>query len=173
MLKKLMLVAVAFMAVGLMGKAFAEPLTAEACKAKAIEAAKLVEAEGPAAFDKIKDPAGPFSFGDGSGYVWIHDSDNMMVMHPKKPELNGKPIADMRDVNGVYFFVSMTDIATEKGAGWVAYAWPKPGKTDSSPKVSYVVKAVNGGKTYIVGSGIYDITAADIKAKFPADPIAE
>jgi methyl-accepting chemotaxis protein len=172
-MKKFMWVMAVVLSVSLMGKAFAAPLTAEECKAKAIAAAKLIDAEGVAAFDKIKDPAGEFSFGDGAGYVWVHDSDNTMVMHPKKPELNGKPIADMRDVNGVYFFVSMTDIATEKGAGWVAYAWPKPGKTESSPKVSYVVKAENGGKTYIAGSGIYDVTAADIKKQFPNDPIAE
>ncbi len=121
-MKKLMLVAAVLLSVGLMGKAFAEPLTAEACKAKAIEAAKLLETEGASALEKIKDPAGAFSFAGGDGYVWIHDADNMMVMHPKKPDLDGKPIADMRDVNGVYFFVSMTDIATEKGAGWVAYA---------------------------------------------------
>jgi len=35
------------------------------------------------------------------------------------------------------------------------------------------MKAVNGGKTYIAGAGIYDVTAADIKKQFPNDPIAE
>ncbi len=153
--------------------AMAEPLTAQMCKDKVIAAVKLIEAEGVAAFAKIKDPAGEFMFGDGAGYIWIHDSDNIMVMHPKKPELDGKPIADMRDVNGKNFFVNMTDIATEKGAGWVDYAWPKPGKQESSSKVSYVMKVVSGDKTYIVGSGIYDVTADDIKKQFPADPIDE
>jgi methyl-accepting chemotaxis protein len=94
-------------------------------------------------------------------------------MHPKKPDLVGKALADMKDVNGKNFFIDMTDIATEKGAGWVSYAWPKPGKQESSPKTSYVVKAVNGGKTYIVGSGLYDVTKEDIKKQFPGDPIAE
>ncbi len=155
------------------GKAMAEPLTAQMCKDKAIAAAKLVEAEGAAAFDKFKDPAGEFMFADGEGYIWVHDSDNIMVMHPKKPALDGKPIADMRDVKGKNFFINMTEIAMEKGAGWVAYEWPKPGKQESSPKVSYVVKAVNGGKTYIVGSGVYDVTKADVTKQFPSDAVDE
>jgi len=155
------------------GKVMAEPLTAAMCKEKAIAAAKLIEAEGVAAFEKIKDPNGEFMFGDGEGYIWIHDSDNTMIMHPKKPSLDGNPIADMRDINGKNFFINMTEIAMEKGAGWVSYAWPKPGKQDSSPKVSYVVKAVSGDKTYIAGSGIYDVTKDDIKKQFPGDATDE
>ncbi|MFH0984203.1 MAG: cache domain-containing protein [Candidatus Omnitrophota bacterium] len=172
-MKRLALLLALVLGVAFSGTAFAEALTAQMCKDKAIAAGKLIEAEGPAALVKLKDPAGEFSFGDGAGYVWVHDSDNIMVMHPKKPDLDGKPVADMRDVNGKNFFVNMTEIATEKGAGWVDYAWPKPGKQESSPKVSYVVQAVNGGKTYIAGVGIYDVTKADIKAQFPNDPIDE
>ncbi len=173
-MKKLaVLLAVMGLTFGIVGRVMAEPLTAELCKAKVVAAAKLITEKGEAAFAELKDPAGAFRFSDGEGYIWVHSKDNMMLMHPIKPELEGKSVADKRDVNGVYFFVNMTELAVDKGAGWVAYAWPKPGKQDSSPKVSYVMKAENGGKTYIVGSGLYDLTKDDIKKQFPGDPIAE
>lgn len=151
----------------------AEALSPELCKAKAKSAAALLQAEGDGAFAKIKDPNGEFRFADGKGYVWIHDLDGIMLMHPIKPALDGKGLLDMRDVNGVYLFVAMNELTEEKGEGWVPYAWPKPGEEGSSPKVSYVVLVKKDGKSYVVGSGMYDVTAADIKAKFPGDAIYE
>ncbi|MFH0785626.1 MAG: cache domain-containing protein [Pseudomonadota bacterium] len=149
----------------------AEPLTAQLCKDKAKAAAALLQAEGDAAIPKIKDPNGPFRFADGEGYIWIHNLDGVMVMHPIKPSLDGQSLNDMRDVNGVYLFVAMNELVEAKGEGWVPYAWPKPGKTESSPKVSYVVLVKKGDKDYVAGAGMYDLTAADIKAKFPGDAI--
>ena len=153
--------------------AYGEKLTPELCKQKAKAAAVLIQAEGEAAFAKIKDPDGEFRFGDGKGYVWIHDLDGVMVMHPINPNLNGKNVLDLRDIHGVFLFAAMNELVEEKGEGWVPYAWSKPGDKKSSPKVSYVVKVENGGNTYVVGSGLYDVTAQDIKAKFPGDAIYE
>ena len=175
MLKKLALLSIVIgMGVVLAGKVCAEPLTAAMCKAKAIEAAKMIEAEGAAGFAKLKDPAAGFRFGDNNaGHIWVHDSKNVMRAHPVKPEMEGTSCAEMKDVKGSYFIVNMTDLVMEKNAGWVTYSWPKPGKQDVSPKASYVVKAVNGGETFVVGSGLYDVTAADIKKEFPSDPIVD
>ncbi|MDR3630984.1 MAG: cache domain-containing protein [Desulfocapsaceae bacterium] len=149
----------------------AEQLTPELCKQKAKAAAALVKAEGEAAFDKLKDPKGEFIFGDGEGYVWVHNLEGKMVMHPIKPSLNGSNLLDMRDVNGVYLFAAMNDLVQDKGEGWVPYAWPKPGQKESSPKVSYVILVKHGDKNYVVGSGMYDVTASDIAKKFPGDAI--
>ncbi len=153
--------------------ASAEQLTPELCKQKAQEAAALLKAEGDGALAAIKDPAGQFRFANGEGYVWIHNLDGVMVMHPIKPALDGQGLLDMRDVNGVYLFVAMNELCEEKGQGWVPYAWPKPGEEKSSPKVSYVVLVKHGGKSYVAGAGMYDVTEADIKAKFPGDAIYE
>lgn len=153
--------------------AMAEALSPELCKAKAKAAAALLKSEGDAALAKIKDPNGEFRFAGGKGYVWIHNLDGVMVMHPIKPALDGKGLLDMRDVNGVYLFVAMNELVEEKGEGWVPYAWPKPGEEKSSPKVSYVVLVEHGGKTYVAGSGMYDVTAKDIKTKFPGDAVYE
>lgn len=150
-----------------------ETLTPQLCKEKAKAAADLLKAEGDAAIEKIKDPNGPFRFAGGEGYVWIHNLDGIMVMHPIKPAMDGTGLLDTRDVNGIYLFVAMNELVEAKGEGWVPYAWPKPGAKESSPKVSYVVLVKNGDKNYVAGSGMYDVTAADIKAQFPADAIYE
>lgn len=155
------------------GTCYGEALTPELCKAKAKAAAELINSEGDAALAKIKDPNGEFRFADGAGYVWVHNLDGVMVMHPIKPALDGKGLMEMRDVNGVYLFVAMNELVEEKGEGWVPYSWPKPGQNDSSPKVSYVVLVEKGDKSYVAGAGMYDVTASDIKTKFPGDAVYE
>lgn len=155
------------------GLATAEALSPKLCKAKAKAAAALLKAEGDAGLAKIKDPNGEFRFAGGKGYVWVHNLDGVMVMHPIKPALDGKGLLDMRDVNGVYLFVAMNELCEDKGEGWVPYSWPKPGEEKSSPKVSYVVLVEHGDKTYVAGSGMYDVTAKDIQTKFPGDAVYE
>ncbi len=152
---------------------YGEPLTPELCKKKAKAAAVLIQAEGEAAFAKIKDAGGEFRFGDGKGYVWIHDLDGVMLMHPIEPSLDGEFLIALRDINEFFIFVAMNELVEAKKEGWVPYAWPKPGENTSSPKVSYVVKVENGGTTYVVGSGMYDVIAEDIKTMFPGDAIFE
>ena len=159
-----------------MGFAFsagAEALTPELCKAKAKAAAALLKAEGDGALAKIKDSNGEFRFAQGKGYVWIHNLDGVMVMHPIKPALDGKGLLDMRDVDGRYLFVAMNELCEDHGEGWVPYSWPKPGEEKSSPKVSYVVLVNHGDNTYVAGAGMYDVTAKEIKAKFPGDAVYE
>ncbi len=152
---------------------FSEPLTPQLCKEKVTAAVKLIKAKGDAAILEIKDPEGPFRFADGAGYIWIHDLEGIMVMHPIKPALDGKGLLDMRDTNGVYLFVAFNELVEEKGSGWVPYVWPKPGEKQSSPKVSYGVLVKYGDKEYVVASGMYDVTAEDIKKQFPNDNVWE
>lgn len=151
----------------------AEALTPELVKAKAKAAAALLQTDGDAALETIKDANGEFRFADGAGYIWVHNLDGIMVMHPIKPALDGKGILDIRDVNGVYLFVAMNEIVEDNGEGWVPYAWPKPGQSESSPKISYVVLVKYGDKDYVAGAGMYDVSPADIKAKFPSDALYE
>ncbi len=151
--------------------AHGEALTPQLCKAKSEAAAQLLAAEGAGAIEKIKDEHGEFRFADGKGYIWIHNLEGIMVMHPIKPSLDGRDLLDMRDVNGIYLFAAMNELVEAKGKGWVPYAWPKPGRQESSPKVSYVILVKKDGKNYVVGSGMYDVTADDIKKMFPGDAI--
>ncbi len=91
-------------------------------------------------------------------YIFIIDQDAKMIMHPIKPELEGKSVADSKDPSGKALFVEMTKVAKDKGEGTVEYMWPKPGQTAASPKLSYVNLYKPWG--WVVGTGIYidDVT---------------
>jgi signal transduction histidine kinase len=153
------------------GFCFAETLTLALAKEKVKAAAKLIAAEGEAAFPKLKDPNGEFRFAEGKGYVWVHDLSGKMLMHPTQPELEGKNMIDYKDSNGFMFFVAMNRLVTKYGEGWVVYFWPKPGKKTEEIKGSFVSLVNNGGKKYVVGCGMYDINKEYIKSVYPMDTI--
>ncbi len=90
---------------------------------------------------------------EGKEYFWINDTRPYMVMHPIKPELNGKNISGSKDPNGKFLFVEMAKIAKQKGAGFVDYYWPKPNEPDPVPKISYV--KLHPDWNWVVGTGIY------------------
>ena len=90
---------------------------------------------------------------NGQEYFWINDLSPRMVMHPFKPELDGKDLADFKDPTGKLLFVEMVKACKDKGDGFVDYMWPKPGKSKPVPKLSYVKVFRPWG--WIVGSGIY------------------
>ena len=86
-------------------------------------------------------------------YIWINDLTPRMVMHPIKPELNGKELSENKDPNGKFLFVEMVKVCKDKGKGFVEYAWEKPGSSTPVPKISYVELYQPWG--WIVGTGIY------------------
>ncbi|HVO65108.1 MAG TPA: cache domain-containing protein [Syntrophales bacterium] len=86
-------------------------------------------------------------------YFWINDLGPKMIMHPFKPELDGKDISGMKDPNGKNLFVEMVNVCKSKGEGFVEYIWPKPGMTKPVPKISYVKLFEPWG--WIIGSGLY------------------
>ncbi|MGA9120475.1 MAG: methyl-accepting chemotaxis protein [Bacteroidota bacterium] len=90
---------------------------------------------------------------DEKEYFWINDMTPRMIMHPYKPELDGKDISDNADPNGKHLFLDMVSVCKEHGEGFVEYMWPKPGVDKPVPKISYVKLYKPWG--WIVGSGIY------------------
>ncbi len=100
---------------------------------------------------------------DKTEYFWINDAQGRFVMHPTKPELEGKDSIDMADPNGVPImrrFIALSK--SQAGSGFVRYQWPLPTdpKGAPQPKLSYVQGFAPWGWT--VGSGIYmnDVNAA-------------
>lgn len=89
----------------------------------------------------------------GNEYFWINDVGPQMILHPMKPELEGKNVGDTQDPTGKYLFREMVNVAKEKSEGFVDYQWPKPKEKESSPKTSFVKMFSPWG--WIVGSGIY------------------
>jgi methyl-accepting chemotaxis protein len=90
---------------------------------------------------------------NGGEYFWINDLETRMVMHPVKPELDGRSMSDEKDSHGTYLFREFVRIAGESGSGYLSYQWPKPGDSAPVDKLSYVKLFKPWG--WVVGSGIY------------------
>jgi methyl-accepting chemotaxis protein len=103
------------------------------------QAAALAEIKG-LRYDKVE-------------YFWINDMQPKMLMHPIKPELDGKPLGEMADPTGNRLFAGFVDVVKKQGAGFYSYLWPKPGFDQPVPKISYVKGFEPWG--WIIGTGIY------------------
>ncbi|MDM8535370.1 cache domain-containing protein [Desulfobacterales bacterium HSG17] len=90
---------------------------------------------------------------ENKDYFWVNDIQPAMIMHPYKPDLDGKDLTDFKDPNGKHLFVEFVNVCKEKGQGFVDYYWPKYGADKPQPKLSFVrlFKPWN----WIIGSGIY------------------
>ncbi|BDV43639.1 methyl-accepting chemotaxis protein [Geotalea uraniireducens] len=97
---------------------------------------------------------------EGNEYFFITTPEPVMIMHPIKPELDGKKVDDIKDPNGKQIFVEFAKVAKDKEKGLVDYLWPKPGSTVPVEKISYV--SYNRDWNWVVGSGIY---VDDVKAQ--------
>jgi methyl-accepting chemotaxis protein len=97
---------------------------------------------------------------DGTEYFFLTDLSPRMIMHPIKPELDGKDLSQEADPTGKKLFVEFVRVVKASGAGFVDYQWPKPGFIKPAPKLSYVKGFTPWG--WLVGSGIYidDVDAA-------------
>lgn len=90
---------------------------------------------------------------DSVEYFWVNDMGPKVLMHPIKPELDGKDMSTLKDPNGKLLFNEFVAAVKKDGKGFVDYYWPKPGEQDPVAKISYVMGFAPWG--WIVGSGIY------------------
>jgi methyl-accepting chemotaxis protein len=134
--------------------------TIEMIKEKVDKACELLTKEGKAAFPKFKGKDSEFIF--AGTYIWIHDLNGVMLMHPIKHKLDGQNVTGMKDTAGKFLFVEMNKVCKEKGAGWVDYMWPKPGEKEPSRKVSYVKLAKTPDGEMVAGCGVYDLPTAEV-----------
>jgi cytochrome c len=82
------------------------------------------------------------------------------VAHPTRPELMGKPTAEVVAFGpkpGEQIAADFCEAGRQPHGGWVEYNFPKLGGAQPARKVSYVLAAP--GTPYVVGAGIYDATA--------------
>ena len=89
----------------------------------------------------------------GKEYFWVNDLAPRMIMHPYKPEMNGKDLTDYKDPNGKPLFVEMAKVCQEKGEGMVEYMWPKHDGSRPVDKLSYVKLYKPWG--WVIGTGVY------------------
>ncbi|MCM5556637.1 methyl-accepting chemotaxis protein [Pleomorphomonas sp. JP5] len=104
----------------------------------------------------------PVRFGPDKNYFFIYEEDGKNVLLPGKPELEGKSLIDMKDVNGKPLIRDMLAIA-KAGGGNYEYLWVKPGDKDPSLKLAYATTI--DGWNWMLGTGFH---VADIEASLAA-----
>ncbi|MCV6590952.1 MAG: methyl-accepting chemotaxis protein [Marinobacterium sp.] len=90
---------------------------------------------------------------DNTNYVFISDTRAHLVMHPIKPQLDGKDMSTAADPNGFRLFQAFADIANSQGEGRVNYIWAHPRTGEPEPKISYV--QLFKPWDWIIGTGVY------------------
>ncbi len=95
-----------------------------------------------------------------NGYFTIHNSQPVVLMHPTQPGTEVKDVSDVKDPNGVYVYGQNVAVVKRDGKGFTAYAFPKPGATEASPKIGYVTSYRPWD--WILATGLYvdDLDAA-------------
>jgi len=93
-------------------------------------------------------------FGENNyGYFWIHNLDNIMLMHPIQTELDNTDLTNFKTLDGQYLFRNMNKLVLDKGKGFISYIWYRPDNKIQDEKISYVhiIKDWN----IVIGSGFY------------------
>jgi methyl-accepting chemotaxis protein len=73
---------------------------------------------------------------DGSGYMWIDDTDYNLVMHPILSEQEGNNRYDLTDQNGVKIIQNIMKSASE-GGGYNEFYFTKADGVTVAPKLAY------------------------------------
>ncbi len=135
------------------GSAFAEVHgTADEAKALAEKAVAEIKSVGKdKAFDEFTAKDGKWQ--DRDLYVFVVGFDGVTVAHGSNKALVGKPMFELKDMNGKAFIKDMAELAKTKGNGWVEYMFTNPQSKKVEAKSSYVIRIPNYDG--FVGVGIY------------------
>ena len=91
---------------------------------------------------------------EGKDYFWIQDTYPTMIMHPYRPDLNGKELLEFKDARGVRIFVEFSNLVQQEGEGYIEYVWQWKDDPDRlEPKESFV--KLFAPWDWIIGTGIY------------------
>jgi PAS domain S-box-containing protein len=91
---------------------------------------------------------------EGKDYFWITDTHPRMIMHPYRPDLNGKDLTDFTDPRGNRIFVEFVNAAKGTPGGYVEYVWQWKDQPERlAPKESYVKGFEPWG--WVIGTGMY------------------
>ena len=119
--------------------------------------AAVLEKQGEAAFPEFRRKGSKW-FGDHT-YFLVTSMDGTRVLHAADPSLEGKSIANMKDILGRPYGQMFLDTASgPSGEGWVHYMYPKPGDIFPAWKSTFVKRVTfPSGQQYLIGCGVYDM----------------
>jgi signal transduction histidine kinase len=122
--------------------------TQDEAKAMAVKAAEYLKSVGPDKAFADFDAKDNSQWHDRDLYVTVQDNKGTMLAHGTTPSLIGKPMANLRDVDGKAF---EQEILAIKDAAWVDFKWLNPVTKAVEPKRTYEIRMGE----YIVGVGAY------------------
>ncbi|MGA1932021.1 sensor histidine kinase [Arcobacter sp. YIC-464] len=103
---------------------------------------------------KIKDALRNHTFNDGRGYFYIYDLEARNILHPLKPELEGKDLLDFQDKKGNYISKDILKGLSTNDEFFYELYWNKPKYLDIQfKKITYNFKFKPYG--WFIGTGEY------------------
>jgi len=117
-------------------------------------AANLLHEQGEASFGLLRDKTGPFVF--MNTYVFVEDPDGNELMNAAMPYLEGKNLIEVTDLQGKTVVRDEIAAAMTDGSAWLEHYWYLPGSNKPARKQTFVRKVQHDGRTFIVGSGLYE-----------------
>ncbi|HXZ07286.1 MAG TPA: cache domain-containing protein, partial [Paraburkholderia sp.] len=96
------------------------------------------------------------------GYMSVNDSRPVMLMHPFKPEMVGKPMSGFTDPSGNHLFVDIVNAGNQPDGGFVNYLWAKPGSGSDEPvaKTSFAMHFAPWDWYLVTGMYMDDVQSA-------------
>ena len=109
---------------------------------------EMTEADAKgAAMDAVRN----IRFGDDE-YFFIYDMQGVNLMHPAKPELQGKNLIDLKDQRGNRLIAGLIETA-KAGGGPYEFYWVKPGDQEATLKLGYAMAVPQWD--WMVGTGFH------------------
>jgi methyl-accepting chemotaxis protein len=103
---------------------------------------------------------------DGDNYLFVFDSQPVVLMLPSNKAMVGKNVGDRKDSEGKAYYAEMVKVGKAQKKGFVEYMGRLPGSDDSNrtPKMSYLVH--NEDWDWYIVTGVF---LSDVQAHFEAD----
>lgn len=73
-----------------------------------------------------------------SGYYFLIDLKDKVIMQPQTPSHEGKILTKLQDVEGKYFIQEFRNIALTKESGFITWHWHKPQTNKVGEKLGYI-----------------------------------
>jgi len=86
--------------------------------------------------EQAKEILRDLSFGQ-DGYFFAFDWEGTNLVHPQKPEIEGRNFWDLQDVNGVYVMRSQIENSQLIAGGYTDYVWEKSSLGRDADKISF------------------------------------
>jgi signal transduction histidine kinase len=123
------------------------------------DAASLMERKGTAAFAEFGDKKSRWF--DDQSFLFVYDREGICTFHATIPDLVGKNLMDLRDMNGKPLIRFITDVIRKPqrdAHGWVFYLWQEKNEFEPKWKSAYIRKvAMPDGTVCAIGAGRHHI----------------